>query len=372
MELFTLDQNFHKQEIIDGFLSLIWTERYYGNSEIELVTSLDSGNLANLPIGTFVGISESNEVMILESANMEDNKLKLKGISLLSWLNNRFIRGSNKHEDRYFSVSGPPGQILWDLVYNFTNAESTYLNGTVDIGIPNPERFAIPGLDLRDFDSTGDEVQIGVPYGPLYKALSDIATTYEIGMQITLDEVTDESYFLGFRSYRGLDRTSDQSVNPVVRFSPDMESFSNIKEVQSISSLKTEAYTFAPGNPDGMATTPGIAKLSGDQYTGFDLRAIMVLAEDITTDMVEGDPAKFLEQLNNRSEDALKTNKFVKAVDGEIAQESQLKYGIHYNLGDVIEVQGNSGTVSAARVTEYIRSQDSGGETAYPTVAAID
>lgn len=372
MEFYTLDRSFQKLDIIDNYASAIWTERYYGDSEVELTTPLDSNMLKKLPLGVFLGMDESDEVMILETASMEDN-LKMKGISLLSWLDNRFIRASAAHEDRYLFLSGPPGQLLWDLVYNFTNAESPYLDGTTNIGIPNPELFVIPGLDVRDFDTSGEDISIGIQYGPLYQALKELATTHQIGMSITLDEVTDSSYFLGFRSYKGLDRTSSQDVNPVVRFSPDMGSFSNIKELQSIAAFKTRAYAFAPGNPESLATTPGIGALSGVQeYTGFDLRALLVFAEDITTDMVGSDPAKLLEILNSRAQDALAANHFVKAVDGEIVPESQLKYGIHYNLGDIIEVQGNSGTVQAARVTEYIRAKDSTGEKAYPTVTVID
>lgn len=372
MELFTLDRTAHKINIIDNFSSVIWTERYYGDSEVQLVTPLNQDMIAKLPVGTFLGMDESDEVMLLETANMEEDSLKLKGISLLPWLDNRFVRASAAHEDRYLYVNGVVGELLWVLVWYFTNAASPYLNGTIDIGVPNPEQLVLPNLDLRDYDVSGDTVALAVPYGPLYKALKDIATTYQIGMQITLDEVTDTSYSLGFRSYKGLDHTSSQSVNPIVRFSPDMESFTNIKELQSIAAFKTAVYAFAPGNPGGLATDPGVSRLSGDEYTGFDLRALMVFAEDITTDMVGSDPVALLNILNSRAEDALTTNHFIKAVDGEIVPESQLKYGIHYNLGDIIEVQGNSGTVQAARVTEYIRAKDSTGEKAYPTVSVID
>jgi hypothetical protein len=365
MEVYTLDRNFRKVNVIDGYSSIIWTERYYGDSEVELTTSLSARSLERLPVGTFLGIDDSDEVMILESATMEDN-LKLKGISLLPWLNNRFIRGSAAHEDRYLTLTGPVGALLWDLLFYFTNANSPYLNGTINIGISNPERFVIPGIGLQGYDNSGGDVTIGVPYGPLYNAMKEIATTYQVGMQLIRE---DES--LWFRSYKGLDRTSDQTDNPVVRFSPDMESFADIKELQSIAALKTLVYSFAPSNPDGLATTPGSSSLSGE-YTGFDLRALMVFAEDITTDQVGGDPAKLLEILDSRAQDAITTNRFVRAVDGEIVPESQIKYGVHYNLGDIIEVQGNSGTVNAARVTEYIRSKDSTGEKAYPTVTVIE
>jgi hypothetical protein len=68
---------------------------------------------------------------------------------------------------------------------------------------------------------------------------------------------------------------------------------------------------------------------------------------------------------------ALSNARFVRAVDGSIVPLHQVQYGVDYNMGDVIEVQGNSQVVSSSRVTEYIRSQDSSGEKAYPTVAML-
>jgi hypothetical protein len=310
--------------------------------------------------------------MILETMNIEKDKLKFTGISLLPWLNNRFIRTSAAHEDRYWYISGgPAGWVLWDIIYNMCVAGSPYLNGVVNIGVSNPERLVIPGLGLKDYDQSGANISVGVPYGPVYDAMKEIATTYQIGMQITLESATDTSYFLGFRSYKGLDRTSDQTDNSVVRFSPQMDSFTNIKELQSIAAFKTLVYAFAPGNPDLLATTPGVSALTGSEYTGFDLRALLIFAEDVTTDMVGGSASNLVNVLNSRAHDALTTHQFIQAVDGEIVPENQFKYGVHYNLGDVIEVQGNSGVIQTARVTEYIRAQDEGGERAYPTVTML-
>jgi hypothetical protein len=370
MELYTLDRNFHKKDIIDGFSSVIWTERYSGDNEVELVVPPGSDTSKKLPIGSFLGLEGSDEIMILETLIPEQSKLT--GLSLLPWLNNRFVRTSAAHEDRYWYISGePPGQVLWSIVFNMCCEGSPYLDGTINIGIADPQDLVIPGLGLIDYDTSGDNIAIGVPYGPLYNALKDIASTYQIGMQILLVEVTDTSYSLGFRSYKGLDRSSSQSVNPAIRFSPQMDSLANIKELQSIAALKTRVYAFAPGNPDGLATIPGVSSLSGPEYTGFDLRALMVFAEDITTDMVGGSTANLVNVLNSRAHDALTTNRYIATVDGEIVPENQFKYGVHYNLGDIIEVQGNSGVIQTARVTEYIRSQDSGGEKAYPSVTMI-
>lgn len=377
MEVFTLNRKFLQLHAIDVFHSIIWTERYYGDSEVELVVPLTSEMIEKLAPGTFLGIGGSDEIMILETMTIEERKIKFTGMSLLPWMNNRFVRTSAdpKAESWTFPVAGTPGWVLWAIIWNMCHRDSPYLAvGSTTMGIPNPEKFIIPGLELKDYDKSGDPITPAVPYGPVYDAMRDIATTYHIGMQITLESATESSYILGFRSYKGLDRTTGQTVNPPVRFSPEMDSLTDIKELQSIAALKTLVYAFAKNNPNNVATLgPGIASLTGSQYTGFDLRALQMLTSDITSDPANPlDANKLLALLNERAKDALYANPFVKAVDGEIVPENQFQYGVDYNLGDIIEVQGNSDTVSTSRVTEYIRSQDEAGERSYPTVAMLD
>lgn len=370
MELFTLNRKFLKEETIDAFKSAIWTERYYGDGDIELIVPATPEMIQKLAPGTFMGLDGSDEVVMLETHNInEKGELKIEGISLLKWLNNRFIRTSAAHEDRYWNIAGyPAGQTLWLMVYYMC------INGGYPSGVPNPAEFVIPGLKLKDYDTAGAAITVAVPFGPLYDALKALAATYQVGMSITLESASEASYLLGFRSYRGLNRTSAQSGNPVVRFSPQMESFTNIKELQSIASYKTRVYSFAPSNPDGLATTPGFATVSnpGTPATGFDLRALMVFAEDITTDMVGGNASVLQAALNQRASTALQDNKYVKYVDGQLVPTGQFQYGLHYSLGDIIEVQGNSGVIQHARITEYIRAQDDAGERAYPTVSMIE
>lgn len=365
MEPYTLNRKFLPQSTLDGFRSIIWTERYYGDSEVELVVPATSEMIQKLPVGTFLGLPESDEVMILEAMKIEKGDLKLTGISLLPWLNNRFVRTSVVAGDKFWYISDmPPGQILWHVIDNMCVAGSPYLDGTINTGVTNPQQLVIPGLGLRDFDKSGDNITVGVSFEkPVYDAMREIATTYEVGMQITLDSVSDTSYSLGFRSYKGLDHTSGQSQNPVVRFSPQMDSLTDSQELQSIAALKTLVYVFAP---DNVGSVPGVGSLSGSQYTGFDLRALMLFADDVVADPT------LIDILNSRAKDALAANRFVKVIDGEIVPTAQFKYGVHYNLGDIIEVQGNSNIVQTSRVTEYIRSQDEAGEKAYPTVAMLD
>lgn len=365
MEPFTLNRQFLEQDVIDNFSSIVWTERYYGDSEVELIVPATTEMIQKLPVGTFLGLVGSKEIMLLDSIDIESGVLKVTGGSLLSFLNNRFIRDTPQHENRYWNISGVPGWALWAIIYYMC------ISGSYPAGIPNPASFVIPGLGLGGYDTSGAAVNLAVPYGPVYDAMRDIATTYQIGMKITLESASDTGYSLSFWSYKGLDRTSGQTVNPIVRFSPQMDTLTNIKELQSIKDYSTLAYSFAPGNPDGLATTPGASSVSGAQGTGFDLRAVMTFEEDITTDQTGGDANVLLSILNSRAQLALTNHRFAKAIDGQIVPLHQFQYGVDYALGDIIEVQGNSDLVQSSRVTEYIRAQDDAGEKAYPTVAML-
>jgi hypothetical protein len=366
VELFTLDRKFLKQDVIDQFVSAIWTERYYGDSEAELVVPATSDMIQKLPVGTFLGLTDSKEIMLLDTVDIEKGELKITGGSLLSFLNNRFIRDTPQHENRYWNFSGAPGWALWAIIYYMC------ISGSYPAGVPNPASFVIPGLGLGGYDTSGAAVNFAVPYGPVYDAMRDIATTYQIGMKITLESATDTGFTLSFWDYKGLDRTSGQTANPVVRFSPQMDTLTDVKELQSIKSFSTLVYSFAPGNPDGIATVPGVSSVAGAQYTGFDMRALMTFEEDITTDQTGGDPNALVNILNSRASLALSDHRFARAIDGQIVPLHQFQYGVDYNLGDVIEVQGNSDIINTSRVTEYIRSQDNSGEKAYPTVAMLD
>jgi len=368
MQAYTLNRQFQRQEVIDAFNSLIWTERYYGDSECVLVVPATKDSMAKFPPGVFLELEGSQEIMNLEQDSVEDGLATYSGISLLKWMNNRFTRASAAHVDRYYNI--PAGfigipQSLWQIFQYIIITQGPD-------GIPNKERLLIPNIGLKSHDLGGPLDAIAVPYGPLYDVLREIAEAYQVGMSLTLEEVTETTYRLEFMSYRGKDRTSAQTELPVVRFSPEMDSLTDIKELTSLENYKTEAWVFVPSNPGSLATTPGHAVVDGaSEATGFDLRAIMVFADDITTDQVGGSAAAMLEQLNMRAKAALGEHPYVAHVDGEIVSTGQFQYGRDYFLGDVIEMAGPSGIVQNGRVTEYIRSHDETGERAYPTVTMI-
>ena len=371
MDIYTLDEKFLRKDVVDDFNSVIWTERYTKAGDVNLVVPLTKANLAKLPEGTFLSTPGTKEIMLIESALAEDNKLKLTGPSITQFLNNRVIRYSANHADRYYNITLQPGLIMGFLV-NDMCVTGPYV-GSSAYGVDGP-REIITGLQVTDMDSSGVAVAVAVPYGPLYDALAQLAETYQIGFQMYLESSSPAGYFLGFRTYAGKDRTSGQSVNDLVRFSPNVDSLTDLKELRSISRYKNVAYAFAPSNPVAGVTQSGVAYADSEAAASLDFRrrVLLVFADDLTTDKVGGSAAVLLQVLNQRAKDALANNNYTKVVDGEVVPQAQYQYGVHYNLGDIVELQSYSGLLTNARVTEYIRSQDEKGERAYPTISVID
>lgn len=374
MDIYTLNRGFVRQDLIDEFESVIWTDRYYGDGDFKLSVPATDEMMAKLPKGQFMIHSESVEPMILETREIKDGLINTTGISLTQWLNNRFIRTSADHSVRdHHMVGYIPGEAIQAIVQFTCINSGPYLNGTIPIGIPVGllDDLIIPGLSIAETDHTGPAVDFTVPFGPVYDAIKQIAETYEIGLKIELVFANEDNYMLTFEPYKGKDRTSSQAVNPVIQFSPEMESLTNITDLDSIADHKNYVFAFAPGADPAVATASGFSTTLPIGQSGFDLRAEELFADDISTDPPLT-AAQLLNSLNQRAAGETTNKKIVQLVDGEIVPTGQIKYGTHYFMGDIVEVKGNTGILQKARITEYIRSQDSAGERAYPTLSMID
>jgi hypothetical protein len=371
VNLYTLDENFLRSDVVDEFHSVIWTERYTKAGDFNLVVPYTKANRAKLPEGGFVALQGTKEVMMIENVLMEDKKLKLTGPTITKFLDNRVVRYSPNHVDRYYNFNMAPGYAMAFLVSDMC-ISGPYVSSSA-YGIDGP-REIIPGLEMMSMEPGGPVAAIAVPYGPLYSALAQIAETYQVGFSMYLERSTPTAYYLGFKTYEGKDRTSTQSVNTRVRFSPAVDSLTDIKELRSIAGYKNVAYAFAPSNPVPGVTQSGVAYADNESAAsvGFERRVLLVFADDLTTDKVGGSAATLLSILNQRAKDALANNNYIKTVDGEVVPQNQFKYGTDYGLGDIVELQSYSGLLQKARVTEYIRTQDATGERAYPTISVIE
>jgi len=396
MELYTYILNsddplepgtFDKIDVIEDYESIIWTERYYGDSECEIVFAKNSPERKKLSPGIFLGVDESNELMSLETIEPNGDTLNYKGIGLLPWLNNRFVRTSKLHKRKDWKIKDKaPGEILWYMLQQMVGVDSDFLNPD-DTDIPQKylDKLKIPEIGLHEFDDSDDPVTLSVSFAPLYDEMKRIAMTYLIGMKLifepaNFDPYTDEP--LGFLSYKGLDRTSNQvpdspddPLNEIVRFSADLDSLQNIQELESLAQYKTIVFSFAQstnvdiGTADG--ANAGVAYLTptdeDDQMSGFNCRAEQIFTDisgvgdtvlSTVADLTEEDVDDLKKMLGSAAKKTLANAFIIRAVDGEVTPTDMFVYGRNYGMGDLIEYQADDGLISVTRITEHILSQD--------------
>jgi hypothetical protein len=434
MDIYTLDRGFKRVDLIDDFESQIWKEGYYGEGNFELHVPLTDANYNSLALDTLMECSTSQIPMMLDTKKVEDGLIKVEGISILQWMNNRFIRSNPWAYDdgdqgvrKTWTYHGTPGDVMATLVQlwliagstyfedgdYYTDSSASYFWNDASMAIFKPSVFAIPGLSLGAYDHGGSASDISVNFGGVFDVLKDLSQTYSVGQKIFLNSVSDSSYSIVYTNYRGLDRTSGQSVRPVVKFSPELGPLKNVREFQSSRDKKTRVYIWTPKVEDIVAYGDHLettADLRGTYFddiskstgfdknyvgpTGFDMRAEAIENSDVgpwdigyehIVDSVDG--SEFWGRSNpdtnyyrNLYEGVLfplgrfflNAHKTVQTVDAELDDSNQFVYGTDFNMGDIVEIEGYTGLVGKARIVEWIQSQDSTGKKAYPGVEVIE
>lgn len=356
MELYTLDSAFLRDTVIEDLESAVWAERYIGECEMNLVLPSTKERVAQLAEGKFVKKKGSRRPMQIESQSIENGVMTIVGKTVENFFNERW---SNEDE-----LSGKPGEIIGAAVE--------------DALITNPfggELNAMSFFVIGDLDATGDDIVEKVPFGPLYDSIKPIGEANKVGMAVYLS-ADAFSHEFEFVTYTGVNRTSDQFENDRVRFSPADDTMKNVKELRSIAGYKNVVYVIPPpwwsigveGTPDYVVVyAPGF----DPETVGFDRRILVIDASNISY-VDTGSYATATTEMEKMGKDALANNNFTKLLDGEVVPQPGYIYGVHYHLGDIVELVGQSGIPQKAQITEFIHSLDSEGEKAYPTVSVVD
>lgn len=371
MDILVLNSNFYPVDIIDAYTSFIWTERYQAAGDFLLSLPWTYETVLRIPVGSFISIAESKEVMLVETHEVNNGILKVTGSSLVFFLKQRMLRNSIADGVKAWDIQGAPSGIAnWVVIQMCTSAG--VMNSTTALVASGPIEI-FPNLTVLP-EVPGPFVTVSIPYGNVYDGVKSVCDAYDVGFRMYPTSITESSYSLIFETYNGRDLTSGQTLYPLVVFEPDLDSLTNIKELRSIAGYKNVAYAWAPGVTTGGLNIYGVAyaTTAAITATGFDRRTLQVLVDDYDTDdyTAMGAPA-FSNALKARAIDALANNNYVKLLDGEVVPQNVYAYGTDYRLGDIVELRGLTDTSQQARITEYIRSEDVTGKRSYPTLAVI-
>lgn len=356
MEIYTLDPLLRREEVIDRFESLIWTERYkaYGDFELDIYSTLDSRNL--LKAGTLLAMNESHRVMTVET--VEDGTdsegrrmLSVKGRSLEAVLLDRVAKESlsDLTTSPKWTITDTPAVIARKIFHDIC------VTGVLDPLDKIP--FINEGTFMPD-DTIAEPIDpITIELEPMtvYSAIVQICDIWNLGFRLLRQYDTSK---LWFDIYSGSDRTTAQMILPQVVFTPELDNLQNTKELTSIEAAKNVAYVYSPA---GFLKVYPIGV--DPEVEGFERRVLVVNASDITSENPDVPGA-----LLQRGNEELAKNRVYQAFDGEINQNSQYRYGTHYNLGDIVETRNTDGVTNNMRVTEQIFVSDRNGERSYPTL----
>jgi Siphovirus ReqiPepy6 Gp37-like protein len=359
MELYTLDPLLRRDEIVDQFESLIWTERFNRSGDFELKIRSTTDTRRIFKTGLMLACNLSHRVMTVEAVENNtdaDGKkiLKVTGPSLENILDDRVARAAwaSTTTTPAWTLTGTPAAIMRQIFHDIC------VTGVLNVGDKVP--FINEGNVLYPVSTIGESVtSITVNLDPttVLQAEQDLGTLYDMGFRLYRNYDQGQLYF---DVYAGSDRTTGQTALPAVVFSPELDNLQNTTEYTSISGAKNIAYVISPVGWVVVAATsvdPAVA--------GFDRHVLLVNATDITDSV----PATATARMTQRGTEELSKNRVLAAFDGEINQNSQYKYMTDYQLGDMVEVRNQDGTANKMRVTEQILVQDAEGERQYPTLA---
>lgn len=402
------------EDLIEGYDSLIWTERFQTPGDFEMQTPMVQEGLSLLPEGTFLSILQSDEVMRVETRLIKEDEegrrmLTVSGRSVTSILESRHVEapyGKRRKMAKKYSPTGAMAVLMWNVIDNHANKDVTRAND-----FPWTSKDKIPNVSISDsVPVDGTLRNWWLEQGPLWPQLEKIMLDGDLGLRtirpesgpmtriavesalanrgdIQREVITDVTS-LRFDIYKGLDRSHQQATNSVVGFNHIQGHIENDEYLFSNQDHKTACEVMTGVGGDDVYR-------SGDAgLTGWDRRVMSYdggepeypkekptypgkNASNADQTKYENDLAEWqnkkaevdAEFLSDVEEDALrelKKQRRVKLFSGDISPLAPYVYRTHYKLGDFVTLYGDYNQTERMVVSEYIRTEDAEGDRGYP------
>lgn len=347
------------EEIIDDFISFIWTERYDEAGDFELVVAYSKDMAEKLKVYEIITHNETTKGMFIDEYDDQTDEdgvrtITIRGKSMESILDTRAVTPNVARSNHWRLANASPGQACNTLVTNICGK-----------GMMSPND-RIPNLSIVVYTEGGPKSYITVRPQSLYDAVVELARSDNLGFQI---DIKSENFSAGntsmlFKMYRGKERED-------VVFSSILDSLQEEQRYHSIKDYYNVAYVWAK---DCLAHEIVYAPGVPSSISGFNRRAMNVDAYDIDPED-EDNPytaAELKSVLQTRGKEALSKQKEQNLLDGEASPYSDKKYRKDYFIGDIVTLIDDTNRVEKVRVIEYIWVMDGEGKRAYPTFRSIE
>ena len=259
--------------IEESFSSLVWTERYQETGDFVLDIPLSKANFDVYKRGNYVVIDESEEVMMIESLNIDDEveepQLEVSGRSLSLILERRINASklldnyaeSIKYEGSLDSVISsiindeivsPKMQVyIWKWRDSDGNVHDGYGQaGGSEVVARWKEKKTVDASYRKisgfNYVNYANGVTVDKTYSKLstiYDILVDLSKRYVFGFRIRFDFNGN----LQLQTYKGTDRTSNQKTLDPVIFNPVMDNITYVNYFEDQTDYRNVALSYSDG-----------------------------------------------------------------------------------------------------------------------------
>lgn len=362
-------------EIINGYKTLEWTERFREAGEFKLKAPVSSGLREKLPVGTFVSHVDTLEVMYVTSNEIETDvdedepPLTITGRSVEAWLRHRFV----SDDIETYVLAGDRLKVnIADYVLAF---DSSWDQARDLINVHVNNTFAGNNDDIPGFIAISNQQHIGsntvqtrtIRKQNLHSAVLELLAVDDFGIKSVRPNPTNaDPTTVEFRIHNGFD------LRDSVRFSHALGDLEGTQYFWSEEGYKTDFFCVSTFFMMRSANAP----------EGLDRRIMFVDCTDLDnhyTDVEMWGPDSPYPDLSDeigdamdvRGQQALRAQNPTAIMSTDISRTTQYKFREDYDVGDIVHVTAEYGLDTIMRVMEHVEFEDELGEHGYPTLAAV-
>jgi len=371
-------------EVIDGFDSITWIERFGSNGEFTLVGKTRYPFKQMLPKGTLVTQDRSTEVMIVENheINEEDDAeptITITGRSFETFLDNRII-GSNIA----FPYVGELTEYNMGLYYPFTQAVRLLEAHVTPETMVDPKNL-LPYIDFAYYfggsspnQPQGTEEERKCKQVPLYTQVASLLSEAKASIRAAFKNDASGIPVMGLGDRITIGVYLGNDLSSSVFFEASDDDFSSADYLWSNQNERNCAL--------GVCKYFSVIIDSDPPKSGLERKMFSVDGSDfklVTPGLAEIPPSTWDPYWLGYEMDRFKayvTAKLVKQKELILVSPrlNQTRYDYDhifrstYFLGDIVTVRGNYGVNTKMQVTEYAETQDENGYTAVPTLVKYE
>lgn len=354
MDIYVLDTSFKVVDTIDIYNSVIWTTRYYTAGDFELFMSVDKDKFKYIKKGYYLvreqdRISDDKFINVMIISNFEiktdvenGDTLTITGKCLKSIVNRRVVVNQTILNGK---VENCIKQLLNDNIINPTDTARKISN--FEIGL-----HTLINTYTMSMQVTGDN---------LGEVITEICTTYGYGWDVF---ISDGKFI--FYLYEGIDRSTNQNVNPRVTFSSE---YDNLITSDYLSNSDNYAnVAIVAGEGEGINRK----KATAGTVAGLDRVEVFIDSRNSSTNEGNISESEYINMLIEEGNEALSEMKVTTSFEGDVDNNGTYQLNVDYMLGDLVQVINDYNLSATTRIIEIIESESDTGNNIVATFSTME